>query len=350
MSSRTRRSADGKGFASVSRGPPSASGGDPANDHTYLTVKVPASKLRQATSSRQGNSISVNNEGSSTGSAKRATRGVNKSYVLESDSDDDEEEEGEDEIQVGAPAPNMNDDGDEEDEDMDDDLSDEDADGDVVEDEMDVDAEGEDEDLGDEDAEGEDDIDMDAAPPAPRPTIKISKPALKNSPAKAKSAPAPRKPAAKVIPPSKPITQYDDDDDDDELSELDSDDEDLEDTLQVGGMEDAEGEDDDEDMDAEGEEVDEEQEPETEAKFALANPGDLDSEDGTSRGETPDMSRMTVRQRARFEEIDPNQYQALSNGTYFMTVYPGFGHFTNHRRRCPSQESIHGRGDEHATC
>lgn len=86
-SSRARRSGDGKGFASVSRG--AGQGGD-----SYLTVKLPANKLRQATSNRQGSSISV----SSDSAPKRATRGKKKTYVV--DDSDSDEEVGEDEIQV----------------------------------------------------------------------------------------------------------------------------------------------------------------------------------------------------------------------------------------------------------
>lgn len=93
-SSRSRRSADGKGLASVSRG------GQDEKDHTYLTVKLPANKLRQATSSRQGSSISV----SSDSAPKRPTRGNKKSYVVDDSDDDEDEDEGEDEIQVCRPS------------------------------------------------------------------------------------------------------------------------------------------------------------------------------------------------------------------------------------------------------
>lgn len=281
-SSRSRRSGDN--LASVSRG---SQGG---KDHTYLTVKMPSSKLRQATSSRQGSSIAVNNDAT----PKRSTRGGKKSYVVESDSDE-EEEEGEDEIQVGAPAVGEDDD----DEEMDD-IEDDDAEGEDVEDDMDIDAEGDE----DEDAEG----DEDDVVPTPGPVIKISR-ASKKSPESKKT---------KNANPQKATVQFSapNDSDDDELSELESDEE-----MDVEGEEDAEVEEDDEDMDAEGDEIEEDQgaevEPEPDAEVAPRT-GDLGSDDetpGGSRGGSPDYSRMTVRQRARFEEVDSSHYQALSNGT-----------------------------------
>jgi hypothetical protein len=81
-------------------------------------------------------------------------------------------------------------------------------------------------------------------------------------------------------------------DDDDELSDPDSD---LED------MEDAEGE----DEDAEGEEDDE-----------LAGAGDdvdMDSDEDLSRDQTPDMSKLTRRQRAVLEQEEDGSLLALSN-------------------------------------
>ncbi|KUI62190.1 Ino eighty subunit 2 [Cytospora mali] len=191
-SSRSRRSGDGQ--ASVSRGP---QGG---KDHTYLTVKMPSSKLRQATSHRSGSSIAVNSDTA----PKRSTRGGKKSYVSK----------------------------------------------------------------------------------------------------KTKNA-TPQKAAVQFSAPN--------DSDDDELSELESDEE-----MDIEGEEDAEGEEDDEDVDAEGDDIEEDQEAEAEPEpdaEAAPRPEDLgsDDEDNGSRGGTPDFTRMTVRQRARFEEVDSSHYQALSN-------------------------------------
>lgn len=178
---------------------------------------------------------------------------------------------------------------------------------DVDEDEMDLDAEGdeEEEEEEEEDAEGEEDVEMTPAQPAP--VIKISKPA-KGSPSGKKT---------KQVTPKKAAGQTTavnaDNSDDDELSDLDSDDEDL--NL---GDEDAEGEEEDEEMDAEGEEI---EEPDADGEAdedttAIPAAADLDSDDDGSRGETPDLSKMTQRQRARFEGLDESHYQALSNGMY----------------------------------
>lgn len=314
---RGRRAGDGKSIASVSRG---AQGDN--KDHTYLTVKLPASKLRQATSSRHGS-------GSNDSTSKRPSRGNKKSYVVDDsdDDDEDEDEEAEDEIHVckcsaewgkiliccanlsvEVANPIMSDDDeDEEMEDADaDGEADPDADGDPVDDEeMDIDADG---DEDDEDADGEDDgIEMTPARPAP--AIKISKTAAKTSPSSKKTKQAtPKKTAA-----GGSVPMGGDDSDDDELSDLDSDDE----AMNVGD-EDAEGEEDEEDMDADGDEVDEEMDAEGDVEPGVPvgpKRGEMDSDDEGSRGETPDLSRMTQRQRARFEGLDESHYQALSNGT-----------------------------------
>lgn len=281
MSTRARRS-EGR-TSGVSRGPPSS----PGSEHLNLTVKVPANKLREATSrgrNSTGNSISVNSRGSFGGSeiiAGKRNRGPKKSYVVESDSEeeDDEDEEMED--------PN-----------------DEDADGD--EDDMDVDAEGED------DADGDADMDTPAAS-----TIKISLP-------KAGKV-TPRRPAAARV------IEDDDDDDEEELSEIEvSDPENTMDmSIDVGGAgdddeeEDEEDEEEDAEEDAEGEEEDaegeeedaegEEEEIEVADETQVADAeGEEDSELGSREG-TPDLTKMTRRQRARFEE-EPQQYMKLSDG------------------------------------
>jgi Ino eighty subunit 2 len=89
------------------------------------------------------------------------------------------------------------------------------------------------------------------------------------------------------------------DSDDEELSELESEEEDAADTTKVAAGDQDEGEE-----DAEGDE-DEEMMP-----VGPAQPGgddlgsDDDDDDGDSRAETPDLSKMTKRQRARFEDSD----------------------------------------------
>ncbi|KAF5582523.1 hypothetical protein FPCIR_9499 [Fusarium pseudocircinatum] len=262
MSSRRSGRASG---VSVSRDDASSPGGD---RHLSLTVKLPSNKLRQATRGERGF------EGGEIVSGKR-NRGAKKSYVVDSSPDEDEEEEEEAEIEV------------EEDDD----------------DEMDVDAEGE------EDAEG--DIDMDLAPP----TITVSKPA--------RSKPAPRASAAKVI--------QDDDDDDDELSDpADSDagNETMgfgDETMADDGDEDAEGEEievagqegDEDDEDEEDEEEEEEEDDEGDG-------GDDDDEDDDGDGnpdESIDLTKMTKRQRARFEDDNAHQYMKLSDEVQAKKVF-----------------------------
>ncbi|KAF7543782.1 hypothetical protein G7Z17_g10476 [Cylindrodendrum hubeiense] len=226
--------------------------------HRSLTVKVSNNNLRQST--RGGRAF----EGGEIVEGKR-NRGARKSYVVDSSPEEDDEEEEEDEIEV---------------EDDDDDEMDEDAEG---EDEIDMDAEGE------EDAEG--DIEMDIAPPPP--TIKVSKPS--------RSKPAPRASALKVVP------DDDDDDDDDDLSDpADSDVGDntmgLDETMVDD--EDAEGE----EIEVAGEEVDEEEEEE------------VDSDDEGSQDDEVDMTKLTKRQRARFEE-EPQQYMKLSDEVQAKKVF-----------------------------
>ncbi|KAJ8131995.1 hypothetical protein O1611_g1629 [Lasiodiplodia mahajangana] len=161
---------------------------------------------------------------------------------------------------------------------MDDDE--EDAEGEiVVDDTMDIDAEGEDDDEGEEDAEGEDDdMDMSVIPP-PAPVIKVSKPSTK------KAGTSKSRGTTKAST-SKATATHAKDSDDEELSELESDADEIQDTVKVGGG-------DEEDAEGEDEEI-EEPEP--------AEEDDLGSDDDGSRAETPDLTKMTKRQRARFEE------------------------------------------------
>ncbi|KAI0803423.1 PAPA-1-like conserved region-domain-containing protein [Xylaria sp. FL0064] len=268
MSSRASRRSEGKSAAaSISRGPPSSP--SDSNHHVHFTVKLPASKLRQATSSQPTQSARQAARDSFSGGEiieGKRNRSQKKSYVVET-SEDDEEEEDDDEDAEG-----------EDDDMMDDDE--EDAEGEiVVDDTMDIDAEGEDDDEGEEDAEGEDDdMDMSVIPP-PAPVIKVSKPPTKRG---TNSRSRGTKPSA-----SKTTAAHAKDSDDEELSELESDADEIQDTVKVGGggdEEDAEGED---------EEIEEAEPVEEE---------DLGSDEDGSRAETPDLTKMTKRQRARFGE------------------------------------------------
>jgi Ino eighty subunit 2 len=272
--SRPRRTAsENISMATVSRGPASAQSRSPQS--MRLTVKTSSSKLREAT--RSSSSVVVSNRDGFVGGeiieGKRA-RNVRKSYVLESDSDEDEE---------------MEDVGDEEDED---------AEGEsVVEEDEDMDAE--DDGLGDEDAEG--DIDMDVPPPPP--VIKISK--------------AQGRQTIAVKPPAKSVThtveqkEMEEASDDEELSELDSDigeEVEEEEAMQTGNEEDAEGEEEEIEIEEDVEDDDD----------------DLDSDDetpaGGSRASTPDLNKLTKRQRARLEDGGSGHLLALPDGklsTYY---------------------------------
>ncbi|KAJ2989909.1 hypothetical protein NUW58_g3224 [Xylaria curta] len=187
-------------------------------------------------------------------------------------------------VKVSPAAKSSREDEDEDAEGEDDDMMDddeEDAEGEiVVDDTMDIDAEGDDDDEGEEDAEGEDDdMDMSVIPP-PAPVIKVSKPSTKKSgggKSRATTKPSNSKAAASHAKES---------DDDEELSELESDADEIQDTVKVGGG-------DDEDAEGEDEEI-EDAEP--------AEEDDLGSDEDGSQAETPDLTKMTKRQRARFEE------------------------------------------------
>ena len=214
-----------------------------------LTVKAPPDKLREATS-RSSRNVTANSRDSFQGgeiiSGPRSSR--SKKVVVESSSESEEEVEDEDE----------------EEDDMD--AEEEDAEG-----EEDEDQDMEDEE--DDDAEGEEDEEMDDAPPAPH---------MLTNPYNRSGRPT-SKPSVKVTPAdiveAKGLAMADDPSDD-ELSDLSDEDEDEE---LVNG-------------DAEGEEIDDEDAE-----------GEEDSDDtpaSISRSNTPDLSKLTRRQRAAFETHD----------------------------------------------
>lgn len=282
MSSRASRRSEGKSAAAlISRGPPSSP--SDSNHHVHFTVKLPASKLRQATSSHSTQparqAARENFSGGEIIEGKR-NRSQKKSYVVET-SDDDEEEEA-DEDAEGEDDDMIDEDDDDEDEEEEEEEE-EDAEGEiVVDDTMDIDAVGDDDEEGEEDAEGEDDdMDMSVIPP-PAPVIKVSKPTRVFTKITGKRS------MSRVNKMS---------DDDEELSELESDADEIQDTVKVGGG-------DEEDAEGEDEEI-EEAEPAEEV--------DLGSDDDGSRAETPDLTKMTKRQRARFEE-NGDALMKLSDG------------------------------------
>ncbi|KAJ8060035.1 hypothetical protein OCU04_011645 [Sclerotinia nivalis] len=252
-SSRSRRTnPEPASTATVSRGPAPPQSKSP--ESMRLTVKTSSSKLREATRSSPitGPSVMVNSRDQFVGGEileGKRNRKVGKSYVLESESEEDDEEM-------------------------------EDAEG-----EDDPDAEGEDDDL---DADG--DVDMDVQPTPP--TIQISKASAGKTKITVKEPP--KVPTATVEQHEMGLS-----DDDDELSELDSDlgeEIEEEEAMQSANEEDAEGEDEEIEVAAEEDEL-------------------LDSDDenpaNESRGSTPDLNKLTRRQRARFDDAASGYLMAL---------------------------------------
>lgn len=266
--SRPRRSAGGQdpAMATLSREPPSS----PSSQQSLrLTVKLGASKLREATGApapRTGRpSVTASSRDPFIGGeileGKRA-RNVKKGYVLDSDSEDDEDEE------------------------MEDVVEDDDAEGESVDDD------GLEDDEVEEDADG--DMDMDIPPPPP--IIRVAKNAKQQSVVKVK-------PAGKSD--GKTVEQKEAGSDDD-LSELDSDMEDQEETMQLdAGDEDAEGDEDEIEVEEDEDELD----------------SDDDTPGGGSRDSTPDITKLTKRQRARLEEGGSGHLLALPDGKIFTLAF-----------------------------
>ncbi|KAF2741037.1 hypothetical protein EJ04DRAFT_112638 [Polyplosphaeria fusca] len=223
----------------------------------HLTVKASPNKLRTATSgSISKTSVSSRN----IVSGKRASR--NSRIIQEVDTSDEAEEEEDDDVQE-ADVMDVDDEEEESEEDAD-------AEGEL-DDEIDADVDA------DVDADGELDDEMEDVTPAPRIVVSTTE--------TVKVKPVSLQPVAQDTVEAKEMAMADDDDDD-ELSELDSDEEDAE-----GEDLDAEGEDEelDEDMDSDG------------------TPGSM------SRSHTPDLSKMTRRQRALVNEDSDGALLALSN-------------------------------------
>lgn len=266
--------------ATVSRGPVLPQSRSP--ESMRLTVKTSSSKLREATRSSPvtGPSVIVNSRDQFVGGEileGKRNRQVRKSYVLETESEEDEEMEG-------------------------------------AEEDDDPDAEGEDEDL---DADG----DVDMAVQSIQSTVQASKTTAGKP--KITMNQAPKNSTAPIEQRALGFS----DDDDDELSELDSEmgeEIEEEEVIQSGNDEDAEGE--DEDMEVAAEEDEE-----------------LDSDDATpaneSRASTPDLNKLTRRQRARFDDGASGFLMALPDGKW---LHHFFGAYANIYLRGSSKEASHG--------
>jgi Ino eighty subunit 2 len=222
----------------------------------HLTVKSSPGKLRQATSGAV-TKPGVNRQNIVAG--KRASR--SSRIVREVDSEDDDDDEEDDEAEE-VDAMDVDDGEDEED---------------------DLDAEGDEDEDEDMDAEGDEDDDAEDSTPASRIVVSTKQD-------------IPVKPIINISKPQDSVEAKEmamDDDDDDELSDPDSD---LDDEDAEGEEDDAEGDEDDEMADQTGN-MDE----------------DMDSDEDLSRGQTPDVSKMTKRQRALVEEGSDGGLMALSN-------------------------------------
>lgn len=290
MSSRPRRAA---ASATIQQKPPSpdprttitlhrnpSSSPSDTKSSIRLTVKMPPSKLREATSgnaSSRGKATPPNNrsgfESTEIVNGPRSSR-AKRSMVIDSGSEDDEDDEEDAE-------------GDEEEEDAEGD-EDEEMQDEEEEDEDEEDAEGEeDDDEEEEDAEGESDVDMaDAEPLPPPPIIRRTGPPSKPT---ITVTTAPTVGKVKSVEAKEMQLARGQRSEEDDLSEL-------------SGEEDAEGEivEDDpiegEDDDAEGD-------------------SDDDTED-LSRDGTPDLSKMTKRQRGRMGDANDGHFMALNMGMY----------------------------------
>ncbi|KAG5946491.1 hypothetical protein E4U59_003716 [Claviceps monticola] len=255
-------------------------------------------------------------------------RGGRKNYVVDSSPDDDDDEDDQD-AHVAKPKRVREAYGDVEGDEME-----------IDDEEMDLDAEGE-----EEDADGDVDMSASVASVAGQ-TIRVSQPAPRFA---AQAA------AAKMA-----VNEDDEEDDEEEEEEEEDDDDDLSDPAdsedgdqmmtfgdETMADEDAEGEeievargqdqdeedeeeeeeeedededeeedededeDEDEEEEGEGEGEGEEEEEDAEGEVEVGGDMEMDSVDGSQEG-SPDLTKMTKRQRARFED-EPQEYMKLSD-------------------------------------
>lgn len=233
---------------------------DEAKRSIHLTVKMPSSKLRQATAGPRRGAARAAPDVGGVVTGPRSSR-AKRHIVVESESSEEEEAEEEEEEEEDA----RDEEGEEEDEDEVDDVDEgeEEEDEDEEEEEQDEqDEQDEAEDDADADADG--DIDMeDATPQPPPPILKItgpaSKPAVSVTPAQ----------VGEVKSVEAREMEMAEEEDDEELSDLGSE-----------GDEDGEGDEDDLDQDDDNRSI-----------------GD------GSRDSTPDISKMTKRQRSRLDQV-----------------------------------------------
>lgn len=290
---RPRRTVSGNTNQSVTVARETSRSPDDAKKSIRLTVKMPSSKLREATSGSSPVTAASSRDHFEGGDATNGSRGrAKRSIVVESESEEEEEEEEEEDVEEEA-VQSDDEQQEEEDEEQEEDGEEEEEEEEEEEDDVE---EAEDESVDvvagvdadtDADADADGDIDMEDAPILPHPPIlkmngPAQKPSLTITPAQGESDNA----AAAAVAAAKEMDLADDDDE--ELSELDSENEEEE-------AEDAEGED-----VGEMDEMDQEDEGR--------------SQQAGSRASTPDVSKMTKRQRSRLDQVMGSDFLQLPMG------------------------------------
>ncbi|KAG6158607.1 hypothetical protein E4U36_007854 [Claviceps purpurea] len=291
------------------------------------------SAAREMSSSSPDESVTVQTSRSARDTSRRSdhfdggeivhgirNRGGRKNYVVDSspDDDDDDDDEDDQDVHVAKPKRVREAYGEVEGDEME-----------IDDEEMDIDAEGE-----EEDADGDVDMSASVASVAGQ-TIRVSQPAPRFA---AQAAAAKMAVNEEDEEDEEEEEEEEDDDDDDDLSDpADSEDGDQMMTFGDETMadEDAEGEEievareqdqDEEDEEEEEEEEDEDEEEEedededeegeeeeedAEGEVEVGGDIEMDSVDGSQEG-SPDLTKMTKRQRARFED-EPQEYMKLSD-------------------------------------
>lgn len=292
---RPRRTASGTNNQSVTVARETSRSPDDAKKSIRLTVKMPSSKLREATSGSSPVTAANSRDQFGGGDTINGSRGsrAKRSIVVESESEEEVEDEEEEEEEVEEEVMQSDDEQqEEEDEEQEEDGEDEEEEEEEEEEEDDDVDEAEDESVDvvagvdadtDPDADADGDIEMEDAPILPHPPIlkmngPAQKPSLTITPAQGESEST----AAKEMDLA--------DDDDEELSELDSENEEEE-----AEAEDAEGDD-----VGEMDEMDQEDEGQ--------------SQQAGSRASTPDVSKMTKRQRSRLDQVMGSDFLQLPMG------------------------------------
>ena len=291
MSSRPRRTAttqqklrDSSPQATVTVARNSSTSPVDGRNSIRLTVKMPPSKLREATSGSRVKSVGLSSrdslEPAEVVSGPRSSR-AKRSVVIDSgseddDDDEDEDDDGEDEEDD---AQGEEDEGEEEEEVEEGDEEE----GAEEEDEEDEEAEGDEEE--EQDAEGESDVEMQDADAPPPPVIQRTGPPSK--PRLVVTAPT-KEPLESVE--AKEMRIANNVDSDEDLSELPDEDAEGEDIVEDDAM--IDGED-----DAEG-----------------------DSDEDLSRDGTPDITKLTKRQRGRMGDASDEHFMSLNMGMFCCTI------------------------------